>query len=122
MYENVPRDKRFKIPKEADGFKYVIAEKPGPNDEGSSPIDHLEDLGYEIVGDMSRRKVAMRIPMEEFEAIERGNQERSHRIAKTVASPALDGGQALQGVERNFIEDLPPMTVDQYLTGPDPDK
>jgi hypothetical protein len=120
-FEQLPKvDARFKIPKEDDGYKYVIVEKPGPNDEGSSPMDTLSDMGYEFAGELSRRREAWRIPKDQFGEIERKWQEKSRRMAKTPA-PVMVDNAPLQGVEKNSIEEQAPMRPQDFLAARDKD-
>jgi hypothetical protein len=120
-FEQRPAEnKRFKIPKEPDGFHYVICERPHPNDESASQLDLLDDMGYVEAGDISRRKVAMRIPMADFEELQKANQDRSRRNAMTPAAVTA-GGQEVEGVMSNTIEDLPTVTAATFLGQKDSD-
>jgi hypothetical protein len=115
------REGRFNIP-ENDGYHYVIAEKPHADDQGSSPLDHLDDLEYEQVGE-SRRKVLLRVPIDQYNARLAREREQSQRVAKTPPKVAEGKDSAqIDGVVDNYVDELPGTPrVEDFLGTRDPD-
>ena len=121
MYEAPNTKERIKVKQDDADWHYVVVEKDERSDDGMLIYDKYDDMGYIEEGQISRRKVLMKIPQKDYQAQLRADQDKSRKLSKLPPVPTGEDGKPLPGMQDNYMKEMEPVNVHTFLGQRDPD-